>query len=73
MKRAKDLENSIIEPPSVNQKLVINQIDKLVDNVNQEEEVVPQVDVVVEKRRSGRPPDATEALEFETSQIITRS
>ena len=32
-----------------------------------------QVNVVVEKRRPGRPPKATKALEFEASQIVTRS
>ena len=66
MKKARDQENSIIEPPNVMQHV---ESEVREDQVGEGE--VKEVGEGVQKKRRGRPPKATKALENEASQIST--
>ena len=65
MKKAKDQENSIIEPPNAikHAEMPMREVESEVGE--------GEIGEGVQKKRRGRPPKATKALELEASQIAT--
>ena len=75
MKKAKDQENSIIEPPNAikHAEMPMREVESEVGEgeVGEGQVREGQVGEGVQKKRRGRPPKATKALELEASQIST--